>query len=179
MSREPVLGLLCRDLRSLGPVCPAGSRCPVNVLHHCIPPLFAPSSQGFRTLRMNLAIPGLKGTLFQPEAARYGSSLQKRMNNCGSNMNVGKSGVCIPFIGFQVCQFSLPLLNGVLIGANNRSRQRPIAPPASSLAVLELRRQGLYASLQQSGFFARFIYHCALAFLTVTRNLASPTSGIF
>ena len=94
-------------------------------------------------------------------------------------MNVGKSGVCIPFGGFQACQFSLPLLYGVLIGANNGSGQRPISPLAFCLAVLELRGQGLYASLQKKGFFARFICHCALAFVSRARNLASPASGIF
>lgn len=94
-------------------------------------------------------------------------------------MNIGKSGVCIPCIGFEACQFSLPLFDGVLIGANNGSRQRPVAPLASCLAVLELRRQGLYAPLQKSGFFARFICHSALAFVARTRNLASPASGIF
>jgi hypothetical protein len=45
--------------------------------------------------------------------------------------------------------------------------------------VLELRRQGLYAPLQKSGFFARFICHSALAFVAPTRNLASRASGIF
>lgn len=92
-----MLGGLCCDLRNLGPVCPVGSRCPVYVLH----------------ARIILC--------FQPESEPYGSSLQKRMNNCGSNLDLNDSVIQIPFIGFQAGQFCLSRLNGVLISAHHRS----------------------------------------------------------